>query len=89
MHQTCQELIRRQGDKPERKDYQELAPGTPVYVQHKPNDRWYPATIVSKADAPNSYWIECENGTHYRHTRSALKVRSIAAEGEQIAQNEE
>ena len=35
MHQTCQELIKRQGNnKPERK-YQELLPVTPVWVQHK------------------------------------------------------
>ena len=31
MHQTCQELNKRQGNKPERK-YQELLPGTPVSV---------------------------------------------------------
>ena len=38
IHQTCQELIKRQGcnSKPERK-YQELLPGTPVWVQHKQN----------------------------------------------------
>ena len=59
MHQTCQELIRRQGNKPERREYQKLQPGTPVYVQHKTNDRWYPATVVCEADAPNSYWIAC------------------------------
>ena len=34
MHQTCQELIQRQGNKPERK-YQELLAGTPVWVQHR------------------------------------------------------
>ena len=36
MHQTHQELIKRQGSnsKPERK-YQELLPGTPVWVQHR------------------------------------------------------
>ena len=55
MHQTCQELVRRQGNKPER-EYQDLLPGTPVYVQHKPNARWEAATVVCKADAPNSYW---------------------------------
>ena len=35
MHQTHQELIKRQenNNKPERK-YQELFPGTPVWVQH-------------------------------------------------------
>ena len=37
MHQTFQELIKRQGNsKPERK-YQELLPGTPVWVQHRQN----------------------------------------------------
>ena len=36
MHQTGQELIRRQGNKPERK-YQELLPGTSVWVQHRQN----------------------------------------------------
>ena len=34
MHQTHQELIKKQGNKPERK-YQELLPGTPVWVQHR------------------------------------------------------
>ena len=34
MHQTHQELIKRQGNKPER-EYQELLPGTPVWVQHR------------------------------------------------------
>ena len=33
MHQTQQELLKRQGNKPE-KSYIELAPGTPVWVQH-------------------------------------------------------
>ena len=33
MNQTHQELIRRQGNKPER-EYQELLPGTPVWVKH-------------------------------------------------------
>ena len=32
MHQTCQELIKRQGNKPER-NYTEILPGTPVWVQ--------------------------------------------------------
>ena len=32
MHQTCQELIRRQRNKPER-EYQESLPGTPVWVR--------------------------------------------------------
>ena len=57
MHQTCQELIKRQGNssKPERK-YQELLPGTPVWVQHKQNATWEPAIAVNQC-APNSYWI--------------------------------
>ena len=33
MHQTCQELIKRQGNKPER-NYPELLLDTPVWVQH-------------------------------------------------------
>ena len=33
MHQTCQKLIKRQGNKPE-KEFQEILPGTPVLVQH-------------------------------------------------------
>ena len=36
MHQTHQKLIKRQGNKPERK-HQELPPGTPVWVQHRQN----------------------------------------------------
>ena len=44
MHQTCQELIKRQGNKPER-NYQELPPGTPVWVQHRQNSTWEPATV--------------------------------------------
>ena len=57
MHQTCQELIKRQGknSKPERK-YQELFPGTPVWVQHKQNATWEPAIVVNQC-APNSYWV--------------------------------
>ena len=77
MHQTHQELIKRQGNnsKPERQ-YQELLPGTPVWVQHKQNATWEPAIVVNQC-APNSYWIMQENGTEqprvYRHTRTMLK----------------
>ena len=39
MHQTYQELIKRQGNQPER-EYQELLPGTPVWVQHWQNAQW-------------------------------------------------
>ena len=53
MHQTHQEFIKRQGNKPERK-YQELLPGTPVWVQHRQNAIWEPAIVVNQC-APNSY----------------------------------
>ena len=72
MHQTQQELRKRQGNKPE-KSYIELTPGTPVWVQHRQNATWEPATVVNQC-APNSYWIMQENGTEqpkvYRRTRS-------------------
>ena len=85
MHQTCQELIKRQGNsKPERK-YQELLPGTPVWVQHRQNATWEPAIVVNQF-SPNSYWIMQENGTEqprvYRCTRTTLKVRSTPTDGE-------
>ena len=83
MHQTCQELIKRQGNKPER-NYIELAPGTPVWVQHRQNATWEPATVVNQC-APNSYWIMQKNGTEqpkvYRHTRTMLKIRSTPTAG--------
>ena len=60
MHQTHQELIKRQGNKPER-HYIELALGTPVWVQHRQNATWEPATVVNQC-APNSYWIMQEIG---------------------------
>ena len=53
MHQTHQELIKRQGNKPER-EYQELLPGTPVWVQHRQNTTWKSAVVVNQC-APNSY----------------------------------
>ena len=48
MQQTCQELIKRQGStsKPKRK-YQELLPGTLVWVQHRQNATWEPAIVVN------------------------------------------
>ena len=53
MHQTCQELIKRQGNnKPEWK-YQELLPGTPIWVQHRQNATWKSAVVVNQC-APNS-----------------------------------
>ena len=61
MHQTQQELMKRQGNKPE-KSYIELTPGTPVWIQHRQNTTWEPATVVSQCTL-NSYWIMQENGT--------------------------
>ena len=91
MHQTCQELIKKQGNKPER-NYIELAPGTPVWVQHRQNATWEPATLVNQC-ALNSYWIMQENGAEqpkvYRHTRTMLKIRSTPTEGERAAQMKE
>ena len=78
MHQTQQEVMRRQGNKPE-KSYIELAPGTPVWVQHRQNATWEPAIVINQC-APNSYWIMQENGTEqpkvYKHIRTMLKIRS-------------
>ena len=91
MHQTCQELIKRQGNKPERK-YQEFMPGTPVWVQHRQNATWKPAIVVNQC-APNSYWIMQENGAEqpklYRCTRTMMKIRSTPTDGEQKAQMRE
>ena len=47
MYETYQELIRRQQNKPE-KNYIELTPGTPVWVQHRQNTSWEPATVMSQ-----------------------------------------
>ena len=77
MYETHQELIRRQHHKPE-KNYIELTPGIAVWVQHRQNTSWEPATVVSQGSS-NSYWIMQENGTDqprvYRRTRSMLKIR--------------
>ena len=77
MYETCQEIIRRQPNKPER-NYIELTPGMAVWVQHRQNTSWEPATVVSQSSS-NSYWIMQENGTDqpkvYRRTRSMLKIR--------------
>ena len=84
MYQICQELMKRQGNKPE-KSYIELAPGTPVWVQHRQNATWEPATVINQC-VPNSYWIMQENGTEqpkvYRCTRTMLIIRSIPTEVE-------
>ena len=91
MQQTHQELIKRQGNKPERK-YQELLPGTPVWVQHRQNATWELAIVVNQS-APYFYWIMQENGVEqpkvYRHTRTMLKIRSAPTDGEQKAQMRE
>ena len=93
MHQTCQELIKRQGStsKPERK-YQELLPGTPVWVKHRHYATWEPAIVVNQC-APNSYWIMQENDAEqpevYGCTRTMMKIRSTATDGKQKAQMRE
>ena len=78
MHQTQQEFMKRQGNKPE-KSYMELTQGTPVWAQHRQNTTWEPAIVVNQC-APNSYWIIQENGTEqpkvYRQPRTMLKIRS-------------
>ena len=77
MYETHQEILRRQPNQPER-NYIELTPGMAVWVQHRQNTSWEPATVVSQSSS-NSYWIMQENGTDqpkvYRRTRSMLKIR--------------
>ena len=77
--------MKRQGNKPE-KSYIKLTPGTPVWVQHRQNTTWEPATVVSQCTT-NSYWIMQENSTEqpkvYRRTRSILKIRSTPTEAKQ------
>ena len=84
MYQTRQKLIKRQENKPE-KSYIELTPGTLVWVQHRQNATWEPATVINQC-APSSYWIVQENGTEqpkvYRHTRTMLKIRSTPTDFE-------
>ena len=85
IYQTRQELMKRQGNKPE-KSYIELTPGRPVWVQHRQNTTWEPAMVVSQCTTI-SYWIMQENGTEqpkvYRRTRFMLKIRSTPTEAEQ------
>ena len=91
MHQTCQELMKRQGNRPER-NYIELTTRTPVWVLHRQHVTWEPATVVNQY-VLNFYWIMQENGTEqpkvYRYTRTMLKIRSTPTEGEQTAQMKE
>ena len=72
--------MKRQGNKLE-KSYIELTPGTPVWVQHRQNATWEPATVVSQCTT-NSYWIMQENGAEqpkvYRRTRSMLNFHTPA-----------
>ena len=79
MYETHQELIRRQQHKSE-KNYIELTLGMAVWVQHRQNTSWEPATVVSQSSS-NSCWIMQENSTDqpgvYRRTRSMLKIRCI------------
>ena len=85
MYETHQELIRRQQNKPE-KNYIELTPGAHVWVQHRQNTSWEPATVMNQCTT-NSYWIMQENGTDqpkvYRGTRTMLKIRCTPTEVEQ------
>ena len=91
MHQTHQEFIKGQGNKPERQ-YQELLPGAPVWVQHRQNATWEPAIVVNQC-ASNSYLIMQKNGAEqpkvYRCSRTMLKIRSTPTDGEQKAQMRE
>ena len=77
MYETHQELIKRQQNKLET-NYIELTPGMAVWVQHRQNTSWEPATVMSQSSS-NSYWIMQENGTDqptvYRRTRTMLKIR--------------
>ena len=70
-----------------------MFPGTPVWVQHRQNARWKPATIVKQADAPYSNWIICTNGAGqhklYRRTCTVLKIRSKPTDDESKSQMEE
>ena len=88
IYQSCQELIMRQGNKPER-EYQELLSGTLVWVHHSQNAKWEPTTVVSKTDVPDSYWIMCADGAEqpriYTHTSTALKIISTPTDGESEA----
>ena len=77
MYDTHQEILRRQPVRPER-NYIELTPRMAVWVQHRQNTSWEPATVLSQSSS-NSYWIMQENGSDqpkvYRRTISMLKIR--------------
>ena len=57
VHQKCTNLARRQGNKPE-KEYQELLPGTPVWIQHRQNATWEPTVVVNQTDAQKAQMKE-------------------------------
>ena len=61
-----------------------MVTGTPVWVQHRQNATWEPATVVNKC-APNFYWIMQENSAEQpkvcRCTRTMLKIRSTPTKG--------
>ena len=65
--------------KPIKSNYIELTLGMAVWIRHRQNTSWEPATVVSQSSS-NSYWIMQENRTDqprvYRRTRSMLKIRS-------------
>ena len=69
-----------------------MAPGTPIWVQHKQNATWETAVVVNQC-ASYSYWIIQENGAlqpkTYRHTRTFLKIKSTPIDGEAKAQMKE
>ena len=58
----------------------------PVWVQHRQNTSWEPATVVSQCTS-NSYWIMQKNGTDqpkvYRRARTMLKIRCTPTDIEQ------
>ena len=64
MHQTQQELMKRQGNKLE-KSYIKLTPGTPVWVQHRQNATWEPATVVSQCTPTGSCRRMVQNNQKY------------------------
>ena len=88
MHQTPQELIKRQGNKLERK-YQELVPGTPVWLQHRQNATWEPAysgkPVCTKLLLDNARkWCIATKSVQVH--QNMVKTRSTPTEGEQQAQ---
>ena len=84
MYETHQELIRRQQNKPE-KNYIELTPGTPVWIQHRQNTSWEPATVVSQCTIHigSCKRMALNKPKVYRRTRSMLKIRCTPTEVEQ------